>query len=118
MRATSRRDDCDVWTGGHELTRKLVVRNRWKNADDPEAVIAARMPNLSKAARPLREYDLERILETIFAAFDQGFIIAEQYVNEVRALAASRGLASGTEASDGQPEEWEFITDAMDWEAV
>lgn len=94
------------------------MRNRWKNADDPEAVLAAKLPNTSKATRPLKEYDLERILGTIFAGFDQSFQIAEQYVNEVRTLAVARGLAGGADASNGQTEEWEFITDAMDWEAV
>lgn len=95
-----------------------VVRNRWKNADDTEAILSARLPHASKATRPLEEYDLERILETIFAGFDQGFQIAEQYVLEVRALAAARGLAGSTDVLNGQSEEWEFITDAMDWEAV
>lgn len=94
------------------------MRNRWKNADDPEALLAAKLPNGPRATRPLKDYDLEWILGTIFTGFDQSFQIAEQYVNEVRKLAIARGLAGGVDAPNGQPEEWEFITDAMDWEAV
>lgn len=94
------------------------MRNRWKNADDPEVALAARLANSSKATRPLEDYDLERILETTFSGFDHGFQIAEQYVNEVRALAAERGVAGGVDIANEQAEEWEFITDAMDWEAV
>lgn len=97
---------------------RAAVRNRWKNADEPEGLLAAKLPNWSKASRPLNEYDLERILGTIFTGFDQGFQIAEQYVNEVRLFAVARGLPGGADAPDEQSEEWEFITDAMDWEAV
>lgn len=77
--------------------------------------MAARLPNVARANRPLKDYDLEWILETIFAGFDHGFQVAERYVNEVRAAANESGVFSGV---DEQSEEWEFMTDAMDWEAV
>lgn len=93
---------------------QTIVRNRWKNADDPEALLAAKLPN--RNTLPLEEYDLERILEVIFAGFDRGFHIAEKYVAEVRAFAAERGVSQNVEMD--QPDEWEFMTDAMDWEAV
>lgn len=94
------------------------VRNRWKNADEPEAMLAAKLLHGSKNTRPLEEYDLERILETIFAGFDKGFRTAEQYISQVRAFAAERGGTNNVEMLDDQPDEWEFMTDAMDWEAV
>lgn len=94
------------------------MRNRWKNADEPDAILSARLPNSSKSTRPLEEYDLERILETIFAGFDKGFQTAEQYVAQVRTFAAERGESNNVDMLDDQPGEWEFMTDAMDWEAV
>lgn len=96
----------------------FTVRNRWKNADEPDAILSARLPNGSKSTRPLEEYDLERILETIFAGFDKGFQTAEQYVSQVRAFGAERGESNNVDMLDDQPDEWEFMTDAMDWEAV
>lgn len=95
-----------------------TVRNRWKNADEPDAILSARLPNGSKRTPPLEEYDLERILETIFAGFDKGFRTAEQYVSQVRAFAGKRGESDNVDMLDDQPDEWEFMTDAMDWEAV
>lgn len=97
-----------------------IVRNRWKNADDPGAAIAAKLPYKSTTTRPLKDYDLGWILVTILTGFEHGFLIAEQYVKAVRTLAAERGLNSlGAETTnESQAEEWEFITDAMDWEAV
>ncbi|KAJ4389281.1 hypothetical protein N0V93_006746 [Gnomoniopsis smithogilvyi] len=100
------------------LARAKELRNRWKNADEPDAILSARLPNGSKNTRPLEEYDLERILETIFAGFDKGFQTAEQYVLQVRAFAAERGESNNVEMIDDRPDEWEFMTDAMDWEAV
>lgn len=90
------------------------MRNRWKNADDPDAVLVAKLQDGGRPTRPLEEYDLERILEATFAGFDQGFQVAEKYVNEVRALATERSMDMTSEPA----EEWEFMTDAMDWEAV
>ncbi|KAJ4418453.1 hypothetical protein N0V82_005532 [Gnomoniopsis sp. IMI 355080] len=100
------------------LARAKELRNRWKNADEPNAILSARLPNSSKSTRPLEEYDLERILETIFAGFDKGFHTAEHYVLQVRAFAAERGESNNVDMLDDQPDEWEFMTDAMDWEAV
>lgn len=96
------------------------MRNRWKNADDPGAALAVKLPYNSKINRPLKDYDLGWILVTILTGLEQGFLVAEQYVKEVRTLAAERGLNGiGAErANESQVEEWEFITDAMDWEAV
>lgn len=94
------------------------MRNRWKNADDPAAALATRLSHGDKAFRPLTDYDLGRILKTIFYGFDKAFHIADRYVTEVRALAAQHGVANGTDVAREQADEWEFMVEAMDWEAV
>ncbi|KAK7710690.1 hypothetical protein SLS64_005593 [Diaporthe eres] len=119
----------------YALARAKELRNRWKNADEPDSVvIAAAAAAASSAAssaklasaRPLEDYDLERILENIFTGLEGAYAIADRYVTTVRACADERGLAapgaagSGTATPDNAAEEaqWEFMVDAMDWEAV
>lgn len=107
----------------HALARAKELRNRWKNADDPDAA-AAVVPAAARlqASRPLEDYDLERILETIFGSFEAAYGVASLYVADVRALAASRGLAGGAggdmRVDPTDEAQWEFMVDAMDWEAV
>lgn len=107
----------------YALARAKELRNRWKNADEPDSVVAA---SAAAKARPLEDYDLERILESIFAGLEGAYAIAERYVAGVRALAAERGAAvpgvGGAGAPDGggvaEEAQWEFMVDAMDWQAV
>ncbi|KAG8161090.1 hypothetical protein KVR01_009354 [Diaporthe batatas] len=127
-------DDHPEGDARYALARAKELRNRWKNADEP----ASSGP--SAVARPLEDYDLERILESIFAGLEGAYVIAERYVAGVRALAAERGVlipggvgvggpgaatppmenGYGAGAGGGGEEEaqWEFMVDAMDWEAV
>ncbi|KUI52659.1 hypothetical protein VP1G_00304 [Cytospora mali] len=102
----------------YALARAKELRNRWKNADDPDAVA----PAVAKlqASRPLEDYDLERILETIFNGFEGAYGVADRYVADVRALAAAKGVASEVDMRSDPTDEaqWEFMVDAMDWEAV
>lgn len=111
----------------YALARAKELRNRWKNADEPDSVVAsAAAAKQASAARPLEDYDLERILENIFTGLEGAYVIADRYVAGVRALAAERGMAapgaasSGTATPDTAAEEaqWGFMVDAMDWEAV
>lgn len=110
----------------YALARAKELRNRWKNADEPDSVVAASASAKLASARPLEDYDLERILENIFTGLEGAYVIADRYVTSVRALAAERGLAvpggaaNGTATPDSAAEEaqWEFMVDAMDWEAV
>ncbi|KAI3391461.1 hypothetical protein diail_7323 [Diaporthe ilicicola] len=109
----------------YALARAKELRNRWKNADEPDPVVAASRQagsggSSSSSQRPLEDYDLERILETIFGGLEGAYAIAEQYVASVRALAAERGMAGSAAAAENGAEEaqWEFMVDAMDWEAV
>ncbi|KAL1872697.1 hypothetical protein Daus18300_004243 [Diaporthe australafricana] len=117
----------------YALARAKELRNRWKNADEPDSVVAAGLNGSSSSSsshqRPLEDYDLERILETIFGGLEGAYAIADRYVAGVRALAAERGVAASVAASaaataaaasEGGAEEaqWEFMVDAMDWELV
>lgn len=110
----------------YALARAKELRNRWKNADEPDSVIASSAAAAKQAARPLEDYDLERILENIFAGLEGAYAIADRYVVSVRALAAERGLAVPGSAANGavtpdnaaEEAQWEFMVDAMDWEAV
>lgn len=99
----------------HALARAKELRNRWKNADADDAGAAA-----AAASRPLGDYDLERILETIFGGFEGAYGVADRYVADVRALAAASGVAGEVDAHGDPTDEaqWEFMVDAMDWEAV
>lgn len=111
----------------YALARAKELRNRWKNADEPGPASATTVA-AAAAARPLEDYDLERILESIFAGLEGAYAIADRYVAAVRALAAERGVpvpgapgaAGGAATPEGAAEEaqWEFMVDAMDWEAV
>ncbi|ROV88635.1 hypothetical protein VMCG_10313 [Cytospora schulzeri] len=110
----------------HALARAKELRNRWKNADDPDGAVAVAVagvpsrPKSSQASRPLEDYDLERILETIFNGFEGAYGVADRYVADVRALAAAEGVASEVDMRGDPTDEaqWEFMVDAMDWEAV
>ncbi|KAK0652874.1 hypothetical protein B0T16DRAFT_505648 [Cercophora newfieldiana] len=117
-----------------QLSRAKDLRNRWKTAgedDDceeqwrsrsrsPEKGIVVGPGGFKRARRmaaPLETYDLERILETIFDGFDRAFLVAERFVNggEERG-APAEGPPRELEMTEEQ--EWEFMVDAMDWEAV
>jgi hypothetical protein len=115
----------------YALARAKELRNRWKNADEPDSVVVAAASSKTTntaapavVARPLEDYDLERILEYIFDGLECAYVIAERYVADVRALAAERGSpampVSGPAPDNGvaEEEQWEFMVDAMDWEAV
>ncbi|KAI0003560.1 hypothetical protein F4779DRAFT_601388 [Xylariaceae sp. FL0662B] len=91
-----------------QLLRAKNLRNRWKNADDGE-------PQRFMPA-PLEAYNLEKILQTIFAAFDQAYLLAEQYVRE-NVTGRDAGPVSAADWST-EERDWEFMVDAMDWEAV
>lgn len=79
-----------------------------------------------EAARPsLESYDLENILQTIFAGFDAAYVIAEGYVAELKSRDKAEGAVAGAgqeegevPMNDGPEEQWDFMVDAMDWEAV
>lgn len=103
-----------------QLWRAKDLRNRWKNVDDQTAGAGSKMPAL-----PLESYDLEGILTVIFEGFDRAFVVAEQFVlAEMQKGVAGEGVngqSSSGEMMDlaaTEEQQWEFMVEAMDWEAV
>ncbi|KAL2815256.1 hypothetical protein BDW59DRAFT_16477 [Aspergillus cavernicola] len=83
-----------------QLKRAKELRNRWKTADlSPD----------EKPVMPLESYDLDRILAGVFDGLEDGYHLAEAH--------ASQHDTSGTRSRDPD-RNWDFIVDAMDWEAV
>lgn len=95
-----------------QLARAKQLRNRWKNADGDRD-----SDDKGYARAPLEAYNLETILEGIFAGFDRGHAMAELYIQQ---LQINNSGTSPTYAMDWDKEEedWGFIADAMDWEAI
>ena len=78
------------------LAKAKEMRNRWKYLDDQQ----------SGRELGLAEYNVEAILETIVGAFEAAYDVA-------------RGAVESETA--GEPEQqvdWDFMVDAMDWEAL
>ncbi|KAL2162871.1 hypothetical protein VTH06DRAFT_6707 [Thermothelomyces fergusii] len=80
-----------------------------------------------KVAAPLDSYGLEHMLEVIFRGFDEAFRIAEEHVRRGTATAEGGDVDMAGEeegrmmdwtAIGDEEEQWEFMVDAMDWEAV
>ncbi|KAL2139387.1 hypothetical protein VTI28DRAFT_5277 [Corynascus sepedonium] len=73
-----------------------------------------------KVAAPLDTYRLEHMLEVIFQGFDEAFRIAEDHVRGRLDWAEDEedGKAMDWTAIGDEEEQWEFMVDAMDWEAV
>ncbi|KAL4804570.1 hypothetical protein BDV18DRAFT_161665 [Aspergillus unguis] len=81
----------------NQLKRAKELRNRWKTADDDECQM------------PLDSYDLEKIIAEVFDGLEDGYRLAEGHAK------AYETPDYGREASSL---DWDFIVDAMDWEAV
>lgn len=92
-----------------QLGRAKELRNRWKTAADEKV-------GTHKMAAPLESYEFERIFSTIFSGLDEAFKIAHEHVNRAGEAEAS-GLTTAAAAAVIE-EDWGFMTDAMDWEAV
>ncbi|KAH6626767.1 hypothetical protein B0J18DRAFT_464754 [Chaetomium sp. MPI-SDFR-AT-0129] len=76
------------------------------------------------AAAPLDSYRLEHMLEVIFLGFDEAFLVAEAHVRGSGAgggdadVVGEDEMAMDWTAIGDEEEQWEFMVDAMDWEAV
>ncbi|KAK3308282.1 uncharacterized protein B0T15DRAFT_508769 [Chaetomium strumarium] len=129
-----------------QLGRAKDLRNRWKTAGDElehehehehehggygngSAARAEQLewPRVRKIAAPLDTYRLEHMLEVIFGGFDGAFKIAERYVKggsewgaegDADMLGEDGNVIDWAAAVDGEEDQWEFMVDAMDWEAV
>ncbi|KAK4240171.1 hypothetical protein C8A03DRAFT_31740 [Achaetomium macrosporum] len=126
-----------------QLGRAKHLRNRWKTAgdeldhehgdyDNGSSAMAARTelgewPRSRKIAAPLDTYRLEYMLEVIFRGFEEAFKIAERYVKggsergaegDADMLGEDGKAIDWTATADDDEDQWEFMVDAMDWEAV
>ncbi|KAL3476704.1 hypothetical protein BJX99DRAFT_258254 [Aspergillus californicus] len=81
-----------------QLKKAKELRNRWKTADAPG----------EEKVMPLGSYDLEKILAAVFDGLEDGYRLAEAHAAEHDSSDKSRDHSM----------DWDFIVDAMDWEAV
>ncbi|ORY71002.1 uncharacterized protein BCR38DRAFT_314014, partial [Pseudomassariella vexata] len=88
-----------------QLARAKELRNRWKNGLDDSGYAPA----------PLATYELDIILSTIKTGLDQGYAMAQEYLGI--APPSTSGLSNPVHWSQ-EEEDWNFMVDAMDWEAV
>jgi hypothetical protein len=98
-----------------QLRKAKELRNRWKTADLSQE--EKERDDFRSAARgdkviSLRDYDLEKILMEIFDGLEEGYQLAEAYAAE------HDTLRNGRNGSNESSMDWDFIVDAMDWEAV
>ncbi|ROT39890.1 hypothetical protein SODALDRAFT_275310 [Sodiomyces alkalinus F11] len=115
------------------LGRAKELRNRWKYAEDPAEAAATHAMTLGAGARgedlnpvtgraPLESYDLDSMFKFIFNGFDQGYAIAEAWIDDLarRADMVPDAWTPAMQAKRIAEEEaeFDFIVDAMDWEAV
>ncbi|KAL2756942.1 hypothetical protein ACRALDRAFT_2121435 [Sodiomyces alcalophilus JCM 7366] len=111
------------------LGRAKELRNRWKYVDDPAEAGATRAsargeeePNRVTGRAPLESYDLDSMFTSIFDGFDQGYAIAEAWIDDLarRADMVPGACTPAMQAKRLAEEEaeFDFIVDAMDWEAV
>jgi hypothetical protein len=99
------------------LARAKDLRNRWKYIQEEEDAARNGGEKDGKSGRvPLENYDLERMLACIFDGFDIAYQIAELRVAE-RKLAAGESWTAGGQGR-AERSDWDFMVDAMDWEAV
>ncbi|GKZ25763.1 hypothetical protein AbraIFM66951_002418 [Aspergillus brasiliensis] len=103
-----------------QLQRAKELRNRWKTADltteelEREDKWAARRKG--KKAMPLASYDIEKILSDIFQGFDHAYLLAQEHV--VACCDDGAVKMDGALHGESTDADWDFIVDAMDWEAV
>ncbi|KAF9890245.1 hypothetical protein FE257_006157 [Aspergillus nanangensis] len=103
------------------LRRAKELRNRWKTADlslddnepgqqqDEWSGVAKNEDRVSV----LESYDIENILSEIFDALGDGYRLAEAHL-----LASQSQDEAEQDRVDDAEVDWDFIVDAMDWEAV
>lgn len=97
-----------------QLKNAKELRNRWKTADlsEPERAQESIWSPKRPAVRPLRDYDFDRMLSDIFVGLENGCLLAQEHVQNIDQT------INGHVQADGSHADWDFIVDAMDWEAV
>ncbi|KAI2467932.1 hypothetical protein F4781DRAFT_400286 [Annulohypoxylon bovei var. microspora] len=87
-----------------QLSRAKDLRNRWKNIDEADPV--------NFTPLPLSSYNLELIMQTILTAIEEAHNLAADYIRK------KGGGPMEVTGSAAKEDDWEFMVDAMDWEAV
>ncbi|OAA56525.1 ubiquitination network signaling protein [Niveomyces insectorum RCEF 264] len=123
-----------------QLAKAKDLRNRWKNADGggdvkvAEATAAATATATAAAAAkrngaaanvvPLATYNLADILAAIHGGLDRAFVVASDFVvaevarhGQDLATNAQR-VSMDVDTGFTEEEQWGFMVEAMDWEAV
>lgn len=97
-----------------QLRRAKELRNRWKTADLSQEDINRDEFGFARNDRVsgLESYDLEKILADIFDALEDGYQLAETHAAQTDVSRSSESRLAESEI------DWDFIVDAMDWEAV
>ncbi|KAL2807946.1 hypothetical protein BJX63DRAFT_55842 [Aspergillus granulosus] len=99
-----------------QLKRAKELRNRWKTADlsqeEKEKEDAGFYSARTQKPMPLESYDLEKILMVIFDGLEDAYSLAETHAAEHHTVHNGRAEPGGSDM------DWDFIVDAMDWEAV
>ncbi|KNG91314.1 hypothetical protein ANOM_000343 [Aspergillus nomiae NRRL 13137] len=95
-----------------QLRKAKELRNRWKTADmSKEETENDSFRRPRETAMPLESYDFDHILSEIFVGLEDGLALAREHVAKIESDTGD-GLSGDSEA------DWDFIVDAMDWEAV
>ncbi|KAI0844779.1 hypothetical protein F5Y00DRAFT_247906 [Daldinia vernicosa] len=87
-----------------QLMRAKDLRNRWKNIDEADSA--------SLPPAPLSAYNLELMVQTILSAIERAHAFTVEYVVK------REGKPMNTPSETVGEKDWEFMVDAMDWEAV
>ncbi|KAJ5818858.1 hypothetical protein N7474_004449 [Penicillium riverlandense] len=105
-----------VLGSGHvlkQLKQAKELRNRWKTADMTQEEREKDPVAANRAVMPLASYDFETILTEIFGGLEEAYVRAREHVDKCRRPEESTESPLLDSEAD-----WEFMVDAMDWEAV
>ncbi|RDW68700.1 uncharacterized protein DSM5745_08460 [Aspergillus mulundensis] len=95
-----------------QLKRAKELRNRWKTADlsaDERLRDDFYSATRVEEVKPLHSYDLAEILKAVLGGIERGYELAEAHVAK---------HDTSRNGHDRVADDWAFIVDAMDWEAV
>ncbi|KAJ5124965.1 uncharacterized protein N7515_008790 [Penicillium bovifimosum] len=93
-----------------QLQRAKELRNRWKTAD--LTTEERERQGERKDIVTLASFDFESIISDIFGGLEESYVRAKEHVDKCIRPDDVNGQGADTEA------DWEFMVDAMDWEAV
>jgi hypothetical protein len=96
-----------------QLRMAKQLRNEWKTADSDEDKRGREQDSVS-----LETYDLEVMLNAIFGGLEEGYALAQASVpTKTRQMEIDSNKIVDTSPWNTETG-WDFIVDAMDWEAV